>query len=195
MPDSLSDIGIIMLAAGYSRRFGADKRQALLGQGKSLLESTLAQIPASFTRRYLVLHPGDEALAEKFSPHWSICIAEKAAEGMGHSISAGIEQAKGWSAAVIGLADMPFVQSATFAAIQQALLEHTLVRPYCQGRPGNPVGIGSDYFPMLAALDGDQGARSILQENADRVFRLECPDWGITQDVDTAAALNASLEK
>ena len=194
MPDSLTDIGIIMLAAGYSKRFQGDKRLALLSHGRTLLETTLSQVPDSFTRRILVLHPGDEPLARQFSGDWSICIADSADQGMGCSLAAGIQLAQEWPAVVIGLADMPYVQTGTYQMIQRALLEHALVRPYCQGRPGNPVGLRSEFYPALAALEADQGARSILQANADRVFRMECPDWGITQDVDTPAALDVSPE-
>ncbi len=191
MPESLNDIGIIMLAAGYSKRFNADKRQASFNEGSTLLDATLANVPDSFTQRLLVLHPGDEALAEPYAASWSICIADRASEGMGFSLSAGIAQASEWPALLVALADMPYVQPETYRAIQQAMLKHRLVRPYCQGRPGNPVGIHAEFYPALMQLDADQGARQLLQDNKDRVFQLECPDWGITQDVDTPASLPA----
>jgi molybdenum cofactor cytidylyltransferase len=191
MAETLSDIGIIMLAAGYSKRFNADKRQARFNDGSTLLEATLANVPDSFTRRLLVLHPGDEALAESYAATWSICIADRASEGMGFSLSAGISQSVEWPALLIALADMPHVQPETYQSIQQAMLKHRLVRPYCQGRPGNPVGIHAEFYPALTRLSSDQGARQLLRDNSDKVFRLECLDWGITQDVDTPASLPA----
>ncbi|PVR71803.1 CTP--molybdopterin cytidylyltransferase, partial [Salmonella enterica subsp. enterica serovar Cerro] len=35
-------VAALMLAAGYSRRFGADKRRLQLGDGRSLLSASLA---------------------------------------------------------------------------------------------------------------------------------------------------------
>tara|TARA_R100001143_G_C3360249_1_gene134996 strand:- start:7339 stop:7923 length:585 start_codon:yes stop_codon:yes gene_type:complete len=187
--DSIERIGIIVLAAGYSKRFAGDKRQAVLHAGQSVLDTSLSRIPDTYSRRILVLHPGDEKLAEKYSSQWSICIAEAAQQGLGHSLAAAIKQAENWQAAVIALADMPYVQTETYRLIQRSLLDHSLVRPYCQGRPGNPVGIGAEYFTQLEGLSGDSGARKILQQNAASLFRLDCSDWGITQDIDTRSAL------
>jgi len=62
MPEQVNNkIGIIVLAAGYSRRFNADKRQARLHSGEMLLDATLSKIPDIFYQRVLVMHPGDEA--------------------------------------------------------------------------------------------------------------------------------------
>ncbi|PCJ42582.1 MAG: hypothetical protein COA71_03460 [SAR86 cluster bacterium] len=183
-------IGIIILAAGYSKRFNSDKRQARLQSGETLLDATLNKIPDSFHQRLLVLHPGDEEFGRHYQPDWTLCIAEHASQGMGHSLAAAMPYAQNWDAAVIALADMPYVQSSTYHALQKTLIHYPIVRPRCQGRMGNPVGFQAAYFKELSELSGDQGARNILIRHEKEVHLMDCVDWGIIQDVDTVAALN-----
>lgn len=184
------NIGIIVLAAGYAKRFKSDKRQARLQSGETLLDATLNAIPDSFLNRILVLHPGDEDFAKHYQSDWTLCIAEQASEGMGHSLASAIPLVENWDAALIALADMPYVQSNTYEAIQNELKSYPIVRPVCQGRKGNPVGFQARFFEELSELKGDQGARSLLSRHNDEVYLMECLDWGIIQDVDTAAALH-----
>lgn len=184
------NIGIIILAAGYSKRFNTDKRQARLQSGETLLEATVNKIPDSFFQRILVLHPGDEEFGKNYQDNWTLCFAEHANMGMGHSLAAAIPYVQNWDAAVIALADMPYIQSGTYQAIQKALTHFPIVRPSCQGRPGNPVGFQATYFKELSELSGDQGARTLLIRHEKDLHHLECIDWGIIQDIDTATTLS-----
>lgn len=190
MTESATDnIGIIILAAGYSRRFNSDKRRARLQSGETLLDATLNKIPESFKQRVLVLHPGDEEFGLRYQSNWTLCIAEQANKGMGHSLVAAMPYAQNWDAAVIGLADMPYVQRNTYRAIQKALVKHPIVRPRCHGRMGNPVGFKSAFFKELSELDGDQGARNLLVSHEEKLHLMDCNDWGVIQDIDTSEAL------
>lgn len=184
------NIGVIILAAGYSERFNADKRQARLQSGETLLDATLNKIPDSFHQRVLVMHPGDEAFGKRYQTDWILCIAQYASKGIGHSLAAAMPLCQSWDAAVIALADMPYVKSSTYEAIQKKLTSHPLVRPVCQNRIGNPVGFQSKYFKELAKLSGSQGAQNILKRHEKELHLMECLDWGVIQDVDTPAALN-----
>ncbi len=183
------NIGIIILAAGSSKRFKRDKRKIIFKDGASLLSTTLQQIPECFTQKILVLRPGDEDFAKQYESDWTICIAQQAKLGMGHSLAAAIALLNGCSGVVIGLADMPFVKKETYQSIQEALLEHAIVRPFYQGSEGNPVGFQAKYFEALSELNGDNGARSILKQHKKDIYRLDCVDSGITKDIDTVAAL------
>jgi molybdenum cofactor cytidylyltransferase len=183
-----ASIGCIVLAAGSSKRFGADKRLAGIA-GTTLLELTLGSIPQCLSRRLLLLHPGDEALAARLQPAWQVIIATDAHLGMGHSLAAAMPYTQAWSGAVIVLADMPYVHADTYTSIQQHLGPDRLVVPHYRGQRGNPVGIGRDYFAALAQLRGDQGARVLFQLHAAALLRLEVDDPGILRDIDTREAL------
>ncbi|MGD7249481.1 nucleotidyltransferase family protein, partial [Ralstonia pseudosolanacearum] len=90
--------------------------------------------------------------------------------------------AGGW---IIALADMPWLAPHTIARVAQALDARHCVAPFHQGRRGHPIGFGADYFAGLAALDGDEGARALIDPA--RLIRLDVGDAGTLRDVDTPA--------
>ena len=184
-PIAQADIGIIVLAAGAASRFGDDKRRAVLGNGQTVLEATLASIPASFTRRILVLKAGDDDLAGRFQAHWQICIANAPESGMANSLASGIALAGDWQGALIALADMPHISPATYTALQKALSQHPIVVPTCAGTRGNPAGFRQPFFAEIARLAGDRGAKSLLHKYAEVVVELETGDEGVLRDIDT----------
>lgn len=179
-----SGVSCIVLAAGNSSRFGTDKRAARLNDGRPLLDATLASIPLLFEQRILVLHPGDEALAAAHASNWHTLIVPTAAQGMGHSLAAGLAAAAGDTGVLIVLADMPAVRASTYAGLANLLHRDRLVLPRHMGQRGNPVGIGRDFFAELAMPEGDHGARRLLQTHADAIHWFDCDDSGILKDVD-----------
>jgi molybdenum cofactor cytidylyltransferase len=55
------------------------------------------------------------------------------------------------------------------------------------GRRGNPVGFGRVHLQALLALQGDRGARGLLQSCP--VTEVAVDDPGIFRDIDTPADL------
>lgn len=190
MTIAASGVSCIVLAAGSSRRFGADKREALLRDGRSLLEATLNSIPPLFEQRILVLHPGDEALVATHAATWQTIIASTAVHGMGHSLAAGLAAATGDTGVLVVLADMPAVSTTTYAALVRLLRRDRLVLPRHDGKRGNPVGIGRDFFAELGMPEGDHGARRLLDAHANAIHWLDCDDAGILKDIDKPADLD-----
>lgn len=178
-------VGCIVLAAGSSKRFGTDKRFYPLPSGKSMLSTTLEMLEPLFSERVLVLKPGEHEVASAFRKHWQVVFASDAAKGMGHSLAAAMPVVSHWQGAVIALADMPFVNPSSVVRIKAAVARNTLVVPYCHDQRGNPVGIGSDYFQELAALQGDSGARQLMQQYSARIVRLDIDDEGLLKDLDS----------
>ena len=104
---------------------------------------------------------------------------------MANSLASGIAMAKNWPAALIGLGDMPYISSATYLVLQQALLSQDIVIPVMEGRRGNPVGFCKRFYDEIMQLQGDQGARSLLEKYAEECFEMEVKDNGIFRDIDT----------
>lgn len=184
-----NSLACIVLAAGNSSRFGSDKRLARNNQGKTLLALTLQSIPSDFRQRMLVLHPGDEAIASAHAADWQIVYAAFSQQGMGNSLAAAIPLIADCSAVLVALADMPLILPSTFASLIAAARPDRIVVPFFEHQRGNPVVIGSDFFSKLKELQGDSGARQLMQQHAGLMVRLEVDDPGVLRDVDTAAEL------
>lgn len=186
--------GALILAAGFGRRFGSDKRIHTLADGRTLLEATLARYAEVYDQLCVVLRPEDESLAGALraqTGHPEIALATDAELGMAHSLAAGIRSvADHWQWASVALGDMPFVSAGTLHDLLEIFFSEqasTIVQPVCEGSPGHPVTFPGDCFAEMCALTGDQGARSVLN-NSDHLIRHPVADRGVLDDVDTPSA-------
>lgn len=177
----------LILAAGQGARFGSDKRMARLPDGRTLLEATLARHAGLSAPLLVVLRPGDEAASALARSHGArVLICEDAHLGMGHALACGARallDGPEVDGVVIDLADMPWVSAHTLRLIRQALAEHgQAIVPLYQGRMGQPRGLPASYLAALARLQGDEGARHIV--NWQDAVHLAVDDPGILQDID-----------
>jgi molybdenum cofactor cytidylyltransferase len=182
----------ILLAAGRSQRFGhTDKLLQPLSNGLPLITQSVRTMLTAFETVVVVVPPEHEALAQVLKNEAvHITINPAASVGMGNSLACGVAattEAHGW---IIGLADMPWIQSTTLSKIITALRDgHPLVAPRYQNLRGHPVGFGREYLETLLNLQGDVGARSVLKKNKAQLHYLDVNDPGILLDVDTPADL------
>jgi molybdenum cofactor cytidylyltransferase len=191
----------VVLGAGAGRRFGGGKLTAPWQAGVLLDGALAAAFAAPVQAVTLVTGAGSEAVeaaarafAERAGEAGRLRIvhASDHAEGMAASLRAGIAslplEAQG---AFVFLGDMPRVPRPVLAPLADALAEgHAAAAPVWQGRRGHPAVFARALFPDLVALNGDQGARSVL----DRVgpVLIEAPDDGVLFDVDEVGDLRSS---
>lgn len=189
----MPDVCGVLLAAGRGRRFGSrpDKLLAPLADGTPIGVAAARNMLAALDTLYAVIAPGHQALAEALAATGAQLVVNPHAElGMGTSLACGVAASGSAPAWLVGLADMPWIQPASVAALVAALGEGaTLVAPAYRGRRGHPVGFGTDWREALLQLDGDRGARGLLGRNAARLQLIEVDDPGILKDVDTPADL------
>ena len=108
-------LGAIVLAAGSSRRFGGDKRRVKLNDEFSVLSKTIDNVANLVDSVLVVLRVDDQGFKNELrnqvpSLNVSYYLAPDSALGMGHSLSNAISSQDNLTAAMIVLADMPFVQ-------------------------------------------------------------------------------------
>ncbi len=183
----------ILLAAGLSRRFGADKRLALLPDGTPMAVAAARQLSAACDRTIVVVRPEDDALAE----HADLagCAIVRCAEarfGMGHSLAAGVAASPGAAGWLIALADMPYIRPTSYLAVLGALRAGAaLAQPAHLGEAGHPVGFAASWFAQLAALSGDRGARDLIRGAGKNRVLCAVDDPGIHRDIDVPNDLRA----
>jgi molybdenum cofactor cytidylyltransferase len=181
----------LVLAAGQSRRFGADKRRALLPCGRTLLQASIDNTQAVFGTTWVVLREDDDPSALGIPCGVNIVRSPDAGLGMGHSLAAGIRalQASPAAAVAILLGDMPWIAPETLRALVTMADAERIALPVHQGRRGHPVIIGRRFWPALLELEGDRGAKAVIADNADCVDVFECSDAGVLRDADTPDVL------
>lgn len=185
-------IGAIVLAAGFSRRFGSLKLASKLDADITVLEQTLNTIRSAIPHLIVVSRPEITSTLSA-TPH-EIIHFEHADRGMGASLAFGIRNIRDWDAAMICLADMPAVQTQSYELLAAHAHPDRIVVPELQGRRANPVVFGSTFFEELAKLDGDCGGREIIERHKECVKVVQLSDKGLLQDIDTPSDL-AALQK
>ena len=184
---------IVLLAAGFGRRFGGDKLSARLPDGRTVGEASLALARNAWPDVVCVARPGTVMAQVAGAAGVPVIECPEAIDGMGHSLAAGVRataHAAGW---VIALADMPFLSPATIRAVAEAVAAgQGLVAPTHQGERGHPVGFGAALGAELAAVHGDEGARTVLSRHRERLVLLPVDDAGILRDVDRPSDLDGA---
>jgi molybdenum cofactor cytidylyltransferase len=102
--------------------------------------------------------------------------------GVGHGVAC----------AVVLLGDMPWVEPRHVRALLSAFDPEAgrgICVPVHAGRRGNPVLWSARFFSEVAALEGDAGARTLLERHAAYVHEVRVDGDGVLRDVDTPDAL------
>jgi molybdenum cofactor cytidylyltransferase len=178
----------MVLAAGRSTRFGSDKRQAILPDGRCMLEAVLQRFHEVFDTVLLVARDHDDFAQRLADVHGSILIVNEHADlGMGHSLACGAQALMvldDVAGVVIGLADMPAVAATTLHDIKDVLAARKVpVAPRYQGQLGHPRGLPSTWFEAMGQLTGEHGARQLLDWR--QAVAVHVNDRGVLLDADT----------
>ena len=183
----------VLLAAGSAKRFGGAKLMVPLSGGTPIGVAALNSVRGGVDAVVAVVRPGDKELANALAAHGArVTACPRAAEGMGIGLAWGVRAAPiaaGW---VIALADMPWIAPATAARIADALRwGSAIAAPVHGGGRGHPVGIAARFYGELAALSGDEGARSLLASHASSLELVPVDDPGVLRDIDTPGDLDS----
>jgi len=180
-------VAAILLAAGESRRWGADNKLLATIDGKPMVRRAAEAILKASVRPLLVVTGHEAALIQAALADLPLSFhyAPDFARGMSASLRAGVDAVPAeCSGALICLGDMPFVRSDTLDRLANAPAGPAALFPTYQGKRGNPVLLARSLFADIARLTGDQGARAILKSIPDQVAELPVDDPGILRDVD-----------
>lgn len=179
----------LILAAGYSSRFGSPKMQYVLANGLSILQNTVLLYTKVFEDVSVVIQAEDKALINSLADYPVRIIENPNAKlGLSQSVVAGVQQLPPGMGCLIALGDMPFLSSETLESMQKRMQTATpenIIVPSMNDRKGNPVAFGSAYRKDLLDLKGDMGAKSIMQACTELVVKIDVQDKGIFWDIDT----------
>lgn len=184
-------IAAIILAAGQSSRMGANKLTLSL-HGKPVLAHVVDKVRASGVALIVVVLGHDaEAVRSLFNDaDIHFVINERHREGLSTSLKSGLSSLPpDVDGALIFLGDMPDIDVGLPDRMIGAFNpqeKRAIVIPKHEGRRGHPILWGRDFFPMLLEkLNGDSGARHLIDECSAWVAEIDTDHNGIFADLDT----------
>ncbi|MER1999755.1 MAG: nucleotidyltransferase family protein [Lysinibacillus sp.] len=187
-------IGAIILAAGSSSRMGEPK---LLLPYKGVpivaypilraLQNDLHPIVCVTGRYDQLVRNALQAIEQKVTIQFNAQFES----GMSTSLQQGIEFMKDKvDAVVIFLGDQPLLPNEVVQTIIQQYIATKndgikIIRPLYGEQIGHPILFDSSLFEAFKSIQGDEGGKSIIQQNAKFLKLIHFPnsDWGV--DIDT----------
>jgi molybdenum cofactor cytidylyltransferase len=182
----------ILLASGASTRFGGDKLLARL-EGRPVVRWSAEARAGVVDVLVVVVREADSAIRHALDGlpiRWAI--NREAEHGMSTAIRAGIAALPAHvDATIIALGDQPLVDRRVVEALVARWREGgaPAVQPCYEDGRGHPVLFDASLFPSLGALEGDVGARAVL-DSAGSELELLSFAGPRPIDVDTPDALH-----
>jgi molybdenum cofactor cytidylyltransferase len=185
----VSDIGIVLLAAGEASRFGSAKQATLIDGVPLVRRAAIAAVrTGAVVTAVLGAHRSDVEpllddldLSLAFNPRWL--------DGLGSSIALGVREMtqrhRDLSAVMLCLTDQALVDTNDLQQLIDAhrLDPRSIIAASFADVLGPPCLFPRGDVDALLELSGPQGARVLLQRHAERVRALPMPHAAI--DIDT----------
>src|SRR6267143_1833173 len=188
LADALLPVGAVILAAGSSTRMHGSQKLLLEFDGRPMIKSVIEAASDGGCHQILVVYSSED-VKRAVSGDAELIYNPRADTGMASSLQAGLRAMRpDMEAALVMLGDQPMVGSRTVVALLRAWRREG-ARPAVavSGPSGDrwtpPVVLGRQLWDELMTLEGDSGARQVLDrrpELVDIVPALERLD-----DIDT----------
>lgn len=192
MTPPTSDIPVILLAAGQSRRMGGTDKLLETIDGEPMLRRQARMARAATLGPVLVAlppppHPRHAALE---GLDLQIVPVPDAAEGINASLRAAVAALpKTARAAMVVLADLPDLTTYDLRTVLQDIDLNSEILIWRgatkDGAPGHPVVFSAPLFARIAELSGDSGTKDIMADAADRIKLVPLPGQRARTDLDT----------
>ncbi len=186
----MTKVAAVLLAAGSSSRFGERNKLVALVGGRPLVRCVAETIVASGVPEIVVVTGSEARPIEDALKGLPVRFAHNAQwqSGMGSSIATGVSALnEGVRGALIQPGDMPFITCALIERLITAFeRDHGIAFPAkLTGEQRNPVLWPRRHFPLLTALRGQSGAKSLLKRFAGSCGAVTVADESVFADVDT----------
>jgi molybdenum cofactor cytidylyltransferase len=190
-------LAAIVLAAGRSTRMGGPNKLLAEINGRPLVRIAAEEALKSQARPVIVVTGHQRERVEAAVSGLDVVLVHNPnfAGGLSTSLKAGIAAVPADAdGAIVCLGDMPQVDAKLIDRLLSAFDPEKgalVVVPTIDGKRGNPVVWSRRFFPELAALDGDTGARHLIASYPEAVTEVPLTGNAALVDVDTPDVLKA----
>ena len=190
-------IAALVLAAGQSRRMGVTNKLLAEIDGKAMLARVVEAAQASQITGVTGVtgHEADQVAAALNLYDIPSVHNPAFADGLSTSLQTGVGALpKGVDGVIVLLGDMPRIKPSHIDRLIAAFNPvegRAICVPTYQGKRGNPVLFGSQFFAEMTNVGGDSGAKHLIGQHEDQLVEVAMDDDAIFLDVDTPDALTA----
>jgi molybdenum cofactor cytidylyltransferase len=194
-------IGALMLAAGQSRRMGGPNKLLAEIDGVPMVARVAQRLLAARARPVIAVLGNQAEAVDAALGKLPIERVHNPdfAGGLSTSLKCGIAVLPAdLDGVLVCLGDMPLISGRhvdRLIAAFNPLEGRAIIVPTRHGKRGNPVLWSKQFFPEMAELAGDVGAKHLIGEHAELVAEVEMDDDAILVDIDTPEALDALRQK
>ena len=202
---STTMVAIIVLAAGMSRRYGANKLLLPFGAG-TVISTVISRVTQSSARPIVVVtgHQAEHVQAELHArlPNATLTFVHNPDYAIGEmlsSVKTGLRFLLPGpaDAAMVVLGDQPLIRLDVIERLRIAYEQNCgdLIAPRfgMNGQRGHPVLIGRRWWNDVLALPAESNVRDLLRANLASLVHMVVSDDSILGDVDTPDAYQEAL--
>ena len=199
-------ISTILLAAGQSLRMNGENKLLKQINGIPLIKCTVKNILASAVDELIIVLGHEDNLLKNtigINKKTKFIYNKDFKKGISSSIKAGLNEiSKKSQGFFISLGDMPNINQSIYNKLIKSMSSYNkklkpihkkeIIIPTFEGREGNPVLFSKFMKNKIMNLDGDIGAKKIIEQNRAKVLNVPFDNKGIIIDFDTQDHFNAS---
>ena len=182
-------ISAILLAAGKSKRMGGENKLAKKIQGIPLIKHSVKNILASFIDELIIVLGHQKVIVEKLidkNEKIKFVFNKDFESGIASSIKTGLNNlSEKTEAFFICLGDMPLVNSDIYNQLIQSKNNKEIIVPTYKGQQGNPILFSKSIKEKIMTIQGDVGAKKILELNKNKILNVEVGNQSIRKDFNT----------
>tara|TARA_Y100000590_G_scaffold311116_1_gene351513 strand:- start:2029 stop:2598 length:570 start_codon:yes stop_codon:yes gene_type:complete len=182
-------ISSILLAAGQSKRMNGENKLVKKINGIPLIKYSIKNILTSSIDNIVVVLGYEKEIVEKFidkSKKIKLVFNKNFESGMASSIKVGLDNLPAMTDSFfICLGDMPNVNSSIYNKLIKSKNNNEIIIPTYKGQRGNPILFSKSIKDELMNLEGDMGAKKIIDIKKEKIFEVETLDKSVTQNFNT----------
>ena len=187
-------ISAILLAAGQSKRMNGENKLIKQIQDIPLIKLSVKNILASSIDELIIVLGYQKEIIEKLidkNKKIKFVFNKDFESGMASSIKTGLNHlSKKTDAFFICLGDMPMISQNIYNQLIKSKNNKEIIIPTYKGQQGNPVLFSKSMKKVIMSVNGDVGAKKILEMNKDKILFCKINDISVTKDFNTKDNFN-----
>ena len=188
-------ISAILLAAGQSKRMDGENKLTKKIRGIPLIKHSVKNILASSVDELIVVLGYQKEIIEKLidkNEKIKFVFNNNFESGMASSIKTGLNNlSEKTEAFFICLGDMPMINQDVYNQLIRSRNNKEIIVPTYKGQQGNPILFSKSMKSIIISIEGDIGAKKILEQNKDKILKVKIDDINITKDFNTKDNFNS----